>query len=98
MQKILLNIREPDILEDYVSDVLGRLITFDKEHGTDYLSILKYYLDYNGSVQKVADKTYVHRNTVNYQLNKIKKILEMDLGTFEERFRLIFAFKILDIL
>ena len=41
------------------------------------------YLKYDGSVQKVAEETFVHRNTINYQLAKIKKILGNNLKTFE---------------
>lgn len=98
VQKIFLSLDTPEVLEEYAKDVLGKLISFDREHGTDYLEILRLYLECDGSVKKVADRMYVHRNTINYQLNKVKKILGADLGTFEERFRIAFAFKILDML
>ena len=46
----------------------------------------------------MAEETFVHRNTINYQLAKIKKILGNNLKTFEERFKLILAFEIKDVL
>ena len=98
VQKIFLSLDSTEVLKEYAEDILGKLISFDREHGTDYLEILRLYLECDGSVKKVADRMYVHRNTINYQLNKVKKILGADLGTFEERFRIAFAFKILDLL
>ena len=97
-QKVLLSVEEFSVLEEYAQMVLGKLIAYDREHQTDYLSVLKLYLEYDGSVKKVADQIYVHRNTVNYQLNKIKNILNLDFSKFEIKFQLAFAFKIFEIL
>ena len=49
-------------------------------------------------MQQVADRMFVHRNTVNYQLNKIKQILHLDYSVLETRLSLDLAMKILDIL
>lgn len=98
VQKIFLSLDGTEVLEEYAEDVLGRLISYDREHDTGYLEILRLYLEYDGSVKRVADRMFVHRNTINYQLNKVKNILGADLGTFEERFRIAFAFKILELL
>ena len=62
------------------------------------MNFLRMYLKYDGSVQKVAQEIFVHRNTINYQLAKIKKILGNNLKTFDERFKIILAFEIRDIL
>ena len=71
---------------------------YDRDNGTDYMSFLRLYLKYDGSVQRVAQETFVHRNTINYQLAKIKKILGNNLKTFEERFKIILAFEARDVL
>ncbi|MFA9375176.1 MAG: PucR family transcriptional regulator [Lachnotalea sp.] len=98
MKKILLSVEETDVLEDYYKKKLGKLEVYDREHGTDYITFLKKYLEFDGSVQRLAEDTFVHRNTVNYQLNKIKKILGSEIGTLEERFEIMLSYQIKDIL
>ena len=56
------------------------------------MGFLRMYLEYDGSVQRVAEETFVHRNTINYQLAKVKKILGNDMKTLEDRLNLLLAF------
>ncbi len=98
MKKILLSVEDSSVLEEYYEETLGVLERYDQENNTDYLNLLRQYLRLNGSVQAVADANYVHRNTVNYQMGKVKKILGDDFSTMESRFRLILAFQIKDFL
>ena len=51
-----------------------------------------------GSVQSFADTVYVHRNTTNDQLNKIKKILGRDFGSLQSRYELILAYQVRELL
>ncbi|MBO5293257.1 MAG: PucR family transcriptional regulator [Lachnospiraceae bacterium] len=98
VQRILLSVDEEKLLYEYVEETLEKLRKYDAENHTEYLQLLKYYLENDGSIQAVAEKLYVHRNTINYQLKRIKKILGMEFNTLAERFRLLFAFKIMEIL
>ncbi|MGI6012581.1 MAG: PucR family transcriptional regulator [Ruminococcus sp.] len=97
-EKILFSVDNYEILEEYLNDTLGELIMYDKSHHTNYLGTLRLYLECGGSVKQAADQMFVHRNTVNYQLNKIKQILNLDYSVLEDQFRLDLAIKILDIL
>lgn len=97
-QKIILSVDDSQVLIDFMKDTLGALIRYDEENQTNYLALLKRYLDQNGSVQKVAEELFVHRNTVNYQLNKIKKILGCDLDSMEQRFQIMLAFQIREVI
>ena len=54
------------------------------------------YLDHNGSVRETADELYVHRNTINYKLNKISEILGMDLSQLDSRLQLRVGFMLQD--
>ena len=56
VQKIILSVDDTQVLEEFVHDTLGSLIRYDRENGTDYMNLLKRYLDQNGSVQKVAEE------------------------------------------
>lgn len=98
MKKILISVDEKEILEKYYKKTLGKLEIFDHENNTDYLEFLRKYIDYDGSVQKLADEEFVHRNTINYKINKIKKILGVEINSLEEKFQIMMAFQIKDII
>ena len=98
VKKLILAVDDISLLESIYNENLKKLEVYDRDNGTDYMSFLRLYLKYDGSVQRVAQETFVHRNTINYQLAKIKKILGNKLKTFEERFKIILAFEVRDVL
>lgn len=98
VKKLILAVDDISLLESIYNENLKKLELYDRDNGTDYMSFLRLYLKYDGSVQRVAQETFVHRNTINYQLAKIKKILGNNLKTFEERFKIILAFEVRDVL
>lgn len=98
VKKLILAVDDISLLESIYNENLKKLEVYDRDNGTDYMSFLRLYLKYDGSVQRVAKETFVHRNTINYQLAKIKKILGNNLKTFEERFKIILAFEVRDVL
>lgn len=98
VKKLILAVDDISLLESIYNENLKKLEVYDRDNSTDYMSFLRLYLKYDGSVQRVAQETFVHRNTINYQLAKIKKILGNNLKTFEERFKIILAFEVRDVL
>lgn len=96
-RKILISVDESKILREYYRDTLGNLEDYDKEHETNYIELLQRYIACDGSIQKIAEEENLHRNTINYQLNKIKKILESEINTLDDKFRLMLAFRIKEI-
>ena len=98
VKKLILAVDDISLLESIYNENLKQLEVYDRDNGTDYMSFLRLYLKYDGSVQRVAQETFVHRNTINYQLAKIKKIFGNNLKTFEERFKIILAFEVRDVL
>ncbi len=98
VKKLILAVDDISLLESIYNENLKKLEVYDRDNGTDYMSFLRLYLKYDGSAQRVAQETFVHRNTINYQLAKIKKILGNSLKTFEERFKIILAFEVRDVL
>ena len=98
VKKLILAVDDISLLESIYNENLKKLEVYDRDNGTDYMSFLRLYLKYDGSVERVAQETFVHRNTINYQLAKIKKILGNNLKTFEERFKIILAFEVRDVL
>ena len=96
--KILLNIKDNDILKKYYDDILGKLEKYDKENNTELLDFLYNYLKNNGSQSLVAETQYIHRNTVNNQLKKIEKITGYNPLNLEEKLRFYLGFYIRDVM
>lgn len=96
--KILLSTEDQSVLGDIYKDILGKLADYDTAKHTDYMDTLKAYLENDASVQAVAKLFYVHRNTVNYKLNKIKEITGYDLVSVDDRLKIMLAFMIRDIM
>lgn len=83
--KLLLAVPDRSKLWEYESQTLGELEQIDQETGSEYLKILKIYLEENGNIQKVAAKCFLHRNTVTYHLKKISEITGKNLGETRNR-------------
>jgi len=73
-----------DLLIDEISDVTKK-IYIDKVFNNiefheinSYLEILTKYFENNGSISKIADELFIHKNTLQYKLNKIKKLTGYD--------------------
>lgn len=95
--QLLIEVNDTRALSRFYEETLGALKTYDEKHQTDYLHTLKSYLDNNASVQEVAKNTFVHRNTINYKIKKIKEILQCELN-YQEGLKLLLAFYIKDLL
>lgn len=94
--RILFSIEDTEILSNYANEILGSLELYDKEHNTSYVDTLYSYIKNDRSLIRVADDTYTHRNTVNYRIQNIKRILGCDLKNAEELFPYQVAFYIRD--
>lgn len=96
--KLLLNIKDKNVLYKFYEKTLGKPESYDHENGTDYGKFLKAYLDNNGSQQAVSQKLFIHRNTVTNQLKKIEKIIGIDEMDLKEKLKFLLAFYIKDIM
>ena len=52
-------------------------------HGEDTLETIDRFFENNLNVSETSRKLYVHRNTLVYRLEKIKKITGLDLREFD---------------
>lgn len=85
-------------LDDFFQKCLGKIYEHDNLHGTSYISTLENYFYNNQNVTETSKAMYLHRNTLNYRIEKIKEILNTDLKNSEELLRIQIALKIFRIL
>nr|WP_202117300.1 PucR family transcriptional regulator [Clostridium chromiireducens] len=98
IHKLLLNAKDKEVLKEFYNETLGKLEKYDKENNTDLVNFLFLYLQNNGSQSLVAEKQYIHRNTVNNQLKKIEKITGYNPSNLEEKLRFYLGFYIKDVM
>lgn len=96
--RILFALKDEEVMQEYVRDTVQPLLEYDALHHTDLAGVLQCYLRHDGSLQDTANELIVHRNTVNYKINKASEILEMDLTRLENRFEVMLGFGICQIL
>lgn len=62
-------------LRGFINDVLGDLIGYDAEHGSDLLATLEAFYANGSNISKTARQMYVHHNTVVKRLDRVAAIL-----------------------
>lgn len=75
---------------------LLRLVEHDLQKGSDYVRTLRVYLNSECNASRTADQLYVHRNSFLKRLERITRILEMDLEDADTRLLLRICLKLLE--
>lgn len=86
--KLLLSVSDMKVLEDYHGRTVGLLKQYDSMNKSHLFELLRQYFENDGKIQNLADKNYVHRNTIHYQLEKIEKILGISLDSWDDRIKI----------
>ena len=77
------------------SFVWDRVVLIEKSaDGKELLETFIVYGESFFSKQKAAERLFIHRNTLMYRLNKLEKILNVDLSHFSQAFSLYLACKV----
>jgi purine catabolism regulator len=83
----------PDTLADNVYlRAIQTLARYDDEHDMQLLQTLETTLD-TPSVAHAAEKLYAHRNTLRYRIERIERLLQLDLDDPRVRLNLYVALK-----
>lgn len=77
----------PNITEEFHKKTIDNLAQAD-------IDLLKIYFEKNLSLKETSETLFIHKNTVQYQLNKIEKITGFDPRKFTEAVILYLAIKL----
>lgn len=72
----------------YCSNTVWTMHEYDLEKGTEYLKTLYYYLDSGRSVTAAAKAMFLHRNTITYRIERVRRLFSVDFNDVEENYRL----------
>ena len=94
MYRLLYSVKDEALLQEMGEEPLAVLVEYDKKHNANYVETLELYLKHDGSIQAVSEAMFTHRNTVIYRINNIKKLLNTNFDSPEERIPYQVAFYI----
>jgi carbohydrate diacid regulator len=58
------------------------------DKGMDFIETLKCYIENNGNINEVSHLLHIHRNSLNYRLDRIETIFQLDPRKYEDLFTL----------
>lgn len=94
MYRLLYSCTDTGLLAQIQRETLSVLEEHDRRHNSNYVETLQSYLEFDGSIQAMAQSMFTHRNTIIYRMNNIKKLLGTELATPAERLPYQIAFYI----
>lgn len=92
----LMNLVETNSTVNFYHPAVTQLETYDLTHGTDFGKTLFTFLKEERNYAKTAADLYVHRNTVQYRVEKIIELTGLDLENFATRLHLLLSFGMKD--
>lgn len=94
---LLYRLQGTEELEEYKRLYLQPLLALDSKQQGSLLNTLRTYFDSNCNAKETADKMFLHYNTINYRLERIKSELGLRLDDPETKLLLQIAMKSYDI-
>lgn len=91
---LITQINNGKFLDSYVESKIGKLIKMDKMQEGDLCDTLETYLEHNCNANATSEALFIHRNTMRYRMDKIKKILDDDINNMSVLLELKLAFAI----
>lgn len=76
-------LREDARLQTFTERELGPLLVYDQRHGTRLLEALALYLDHGRNKSAAADASFMARSSFYDRLDRIEKVLHVDLQSVE---------------
>lgn len=71
-----------DVGEIFVKEVLTEEIY--REIGAEYMTTIQTFFENNLNISEASRKMFIHRNTLVYRLDKIKKLTGLDITKFDD--------------
>ena len=92
--RLLYPLWQSDDLATFSAEVLGGLLAYDEKRGGGLVQTLEAYLDLGGGMQEIADRLFIHRNSLIYRLRRIEELTGRMLADPHDRLLLHLALKV----
>lgn len=78
------------------SDALAILQKYDEKNNTELYHTLKTYLELERNVLQTANTLFIHRSTLFYRIERIRKLTNIDLDNSKTRLILLLSFRLIE--
>ncbi|HYE68838.1 MAG TPA: helix-turn-helix domain-containing protein [Anaerovoracaceae bacterium] len=78
----------------YYHPMVGELETYDKRNKTEFMRTLLVYLENRNSIHKASEILHLHKNTVNYRIQRIKELFGLDYNNANDMNHIFLSLKI----
>jgi sugar diacid utilization regulator len=95
---VLYHLGDPHAAPLFLKTYLDPLLQHGNGKNRDLFDTLRTYLQTNGSIKDASNLLFIHRSSLKYRLEKIREILRMDIDNAEQRFNLLLAYKLHDLI
>ncbi len=83
-RELMLELFLPEISKEARQAFIDRIFNnCSQEEREEYRRLLKAYADCNGSIGRTGEKLFLHKNTIQYKLNKLRQKTGLDPRTIE---------------
>lgn len=93
VHRLLFAMREHD---EMLTPALQRLVEHDRQHHTEYVRTLSAYFSCMGRLRAAAERLGIHRNTLEYRMERIQKLADADLDDPDNRLALELGIRLLE--
>ncbi len=83
--------------ESRLHPVIHSIKEYDMENDTQLFDTLFCYLENNRSIGKASARMFLHKNTVNYRINRVKSLFDLNFDNHNDLFHLHFSMKLLQV-
>lgn len=83
-----------ELTRSYFQQYLSPLIRYDQEKNGDLVKTLKCYFECNGSLSKMSEVLFLHKNSITYRLKKIESLTDCKIRDYESAFQLQLCLKL----
>ncbi|NCB74353.1 MAG: PucR family transcriptional regulator [Clostridia bacterium] len=83
--------KHSDDSELFESSFFRRIKDYDERYSASYVDTLRAFFRCNQDTQKMAEKLFIHKNTVFYRLNRMKELFDIDYQDVKQLSNLYFS-------
>lgn len=96
LEHLLANHPEQGRLREYVLPVARHIVTYDRDHRTDYAQTLRTYLEDFADRKRASAELCIHFNSIGYRLHKAEELFGIDLDDYASMRALLLSLQILE--
>lgn len=94
---LLRSVRQSHPLTTFCTPGITKLMKHDSASNSHLLTTLGAYLECGRNIREVSNTLNLHRNTVSHRLQKISEIIDEDLDSFIDCYKLFLSLKMVDL-